>query len=305
MILIGLIPLLWYFLGVDDSDARQRVCEPQRLETFEWEEFKWLYKQQDSTFSTDSIAAYVFIRINADGSRETREVASLHQPWTELLAAEIDTFEVKRDSLLSRIHAPYRLRYTSTTRNKKQQLALQKKGFSKAFISFHNFGLAADGAIYRKGRYLKRGSIYDQYGLKAKALGLFWGGDFVGFPDPGHIQAFLNSATLIQKYPEVALEYEPFKSAYERNYFKKVDIGREELVEDSRDLLNELNQLRENKPCACSQAIPFPVSALDLQLKPFTVTVMVNLKEQYIFIQKGSFGYFYPMGLWKLNTDLR
>ena len=53
--------------------------------------------------------------------------------------------------------------------------------------------------------------IYDQYGYKAKEIGLYWGGDFVGFPDPGHIQAFLNSASLIQKYPEVALEYEPFK----------------------------------------------------------------------------------------------
>jgi sarcosine oxidase delta subunit len=301
MILIGLIPLLWFFLGLDDAEAKQRICEPQHLETVDWDEFRWLYKQQDSTFSKDSVAAYVFIRINPDGKKEIREIRQLHQPWDELLAAEIDSFEVKRDSLLTRIHSPYKLKYTSTTRNKKQQLALQKKGFSKAFISFHNFGLAADGAIYRKGRYLKRGLIYEQYGSKAKELGLFWGGDFVGFPDPGHIQAFLNSASLIQKYPEVALEYEPFKSAYERNYFKKVDIGREELVEDSRDLLKSLNQLRENKPCACSQAIPFPASASELSLKPHSITVVANLQENYIFIQKGSYGYFYQTGRWKLN----
>ncbi|MCX6193409.1 MAG: hypothetical protein NTX34_02785, partial [Cytophagales bacterium] len=109
------------------------------------------------------------------------------------------------------------------------------------------------------------------------------------------------SASLIQKYPAVALEYEPFKNAYERNYFKKVAIGREELVEDSRDLLIEMNKLRENKPCACSQAIPFPSSAADLQLKPNAITVLANLKEKYIFIQKGSFGYFYTTGRWKLN----
>ncbi len=301
MILIGLIPLLWLFFSFGDVDAKPRICEPTKLETLDWEEFKWLYKQQDSTFSGDSVAHYIFIRINQDGSRETREVAALHQPWSDLLASEIDSFEVKRDSLIKRIHPPYRLKYTSTTRNKKQQLALQKKGFSKAFISFHNFGLAADGAIYRKGRYLKRGMIYDQYGYKAKEIGLYWGGDFVGFPDPGHIQAFLNSASLIQKYPDVALEYEPFKNAYERNYFKKVDIGREELVEDSRDLLTELNKLRENKPCACSQAIPFPSSASDLQLKPYTITVLANLRENYIFIQKGSYGYFYSTGRWKLD----
>jgi len=31
------------------------------------------------------------------------------------------------------------------------------------------------------------------------------------------------------------------------------------------------------------------------------MTVLANLKEQYIFIQRGSYGYFYPMGRWKLN----
>jgi hypothetical protein len=298
MILIGLFQLLLLFFA---DTAQERVCEPAKLDALDWDEFKWLYKQQDSTFSGDSIASYIFVRINPDGSQETREMAALHQPWTELLAAEIDSFEVKRDSLLKRIHAPYRLKYTSTTRNKKQQLALQKKGFSKAFISFHNFGLAADGAIARKGRHLRRGTIYDQYGAIAKEIGLYWGGDFVGFPDPGHIQAFLNSAHLIQKYPAVALEYEPFKNAYERNYFKKVDIGREELVEDSRDLLSELNKLRENKPCACSQAIPFPNSAKLLTLKPHSITILANLQENYLFIQKGSFGYFYSAGRWKLR----
>ena len=299
MILIGLFQLLLLFL--ENTGAQARICVPAKLDSLDWDEFKWLYKQQDSTFSGDSVAAYVFIRINPDGTRETREVSELHQPWTDLLASEIDSFEVMRDSLIKRIHAPYRLKYTSTTRNKKQQLALQKKGFSKAFISFHNFGLAAAGAIARKGRHLRRGTIYDQYGKKAKEIGLFWGGDFVGFPDPGHIQAFLNTASLIQKYPEGALEYEPFKNAYERNYFKKVNLGREELVEDSRDLLIELNQLRENKPCACSQAIPFPASASGLQLKPYSITVLANLQENYIFIQKGSYGYFYSAGRWKLD----
>lgn len=299
MILIGLFQLLLLFL--ENTAVKSRICELAKLETLDWEEFKWLYKQQDSTVSQDSIASYVFIRVNADGSQETQVLSELHQPWTDLLAAEIDSFEVKRDSLIKRIHAPFRLKYTSTTRNKKQQLALEKKGFSKAFISFHNFSLAADGAIARKGRHLRHGAIYNQYGAIAKELGLFWGGDFVGFPDPGHIQAFLNSANLIQKHPALALEYEPYKQAYERNYFNKLDQGRADQVEDTRDLLNEMNLLRENKPCACSQAIPYPASAAALPLKPHTITVLANLKEQYVFIQRGSYGYFYPMGRWKLN----
>lgn len=301
MSLVVLIHLFLFFFSPDEPRAKSRICEPHRVDKLDWEEFKWLYKQQDSTVLQDSINKYVFIRVNPDGSQETKELAELHQPWLSLLASEIDSFQIKRDSLLALIRSPYKLKYISNLRGKEEQLALQKKGYSKAYVSFHNFGLAADGSISRKGKLLRRGEFYNQYGAKAKKIGLFWGGDFVGFPDPGHIQAFLNSASLIQKYPEVALEYEPFKNAYERNYFKKVDIGREELVEDSRDLLTELNKLRENKPCACSQAIPFPASATNLQISPNTMTVLANLKEQYIFIQRGSFGYFYPMGRWTLN----
>ena len=301
MILIGLLHLYLFLIGFEEPFAKRRTCEPTKFESLDWDEFKWLYKQQDSTVSQDSISSYIFIRVNSDGTSETRISSELHQPWVYLLSSEIDSFQIKRDSLLTLVRSPHKLKYTSTLRDKEQQLALQKKGYSKAFVSFHNFGLAADGSIARKGKALRGGEIYNQYGAKAKDIGLFWGGDFVGFPDPGHIQAFYNSASLIQKYPAVALEYEPFKNAYERNYFKKVAIGREELVEDSRDLLIEMNKLRENKPCACSQAIPFPSSAANLQLKPYTLTVLANLKENYIFIQKGSFGYFYSTGRWKLD----
>ena len=301
MMLIGLLQLLFFFLGFEEPKAKRRICEPVKLETLDWDEFKWLYKQQDSTVLQDSIISYTFIRVNADGTQETKNFSELHQPWLTLLAAEIDSFQVKRDSLLTLIKSPYKLKYTSNLRDKEEQLALQKKGYSKAFVSFHNFGLAADGSITRSGKLLRRGEIFNQYGAKAKKIGLYWGGDFVGFPDPGHVQAFYNSAKLLRKYPELALEYEPFKVAYERNYFKKADIGQGDQVKDTRDLLNEMNALRENKPCACSKAIPFPSSAADLQINPNSMTVLANLKEQYIFIQRGSYGYFYPMGRWKLN----
>ncbi len=110
MILIGLFQVILFFLSLEEQPAKQRVCETVRLTSIDWEEFKWLYKQQDSTFSTDSIASYVFIRVNADGTKETRQVAQLHQPWEDLLSAEIDSFEIKRDSLKKRIKSPYKLR---------------------------------------------------------------------------------------------------------------------------------------------------------------------------------------------------
>ena len=173
MILIVLFQVILFFLSLEEQPAKQRVCEPVRLSSIDWEEFKWLYKQQDSTVLQDSVSSYIFIRVNSNGTSETRISSELHQPWVYLLSSEIDSFQIKRDSLLTLIRSPYKLKYTSTLRDKEQQLALQKKGYSKAFISFHNFGLAADGAIARKGRHLRRGAIYDQYGAKAKGIGLF------------------------------------------------------------------------------------------------------------------------------------
>ena len=90
MILIGLFPLFWFFFGLYEQDAEHRVCEPMSLNSLDWEEFKWLYKQQDSTYSADSVASYVFIRVNPDGTRETQEIEQLHQPWTELLQRSSD-----------------------------------------------------------------------------------------------------------------------------------------------------------------------------------------------------------------------
>ena len=175
MMLIGLLQLLFFFLGFEEPKAKPRICEPVKLETLDWDEFKWLYKQQDSTVLQDSIISYTFIRVNADGTQETKNFSELHQPWLTLLAAEIDSFQVKRDSLLTLIKSPYKLKYTSNLRDKEEQLALQKKGYSKAFVSFHNFGLAADGSITRSGKLLRRGEIFNQYGAKAKKIGLYWG----------------------------------------------------------------------------------------------------------------------------------
>jgi len=127
-------------------------------------------------------------------TRESRFVNSLleydlNQNWKSLVAPEVQQFRLLKDSLLSLFHPKgYRVRYLQQERDLAKQLRLVAAGRSKTAISLHNFDLAADVGIYRKRRYLRRGILYTQMGDLAKSIGMFWGGDFAGFPDPGHVQ---------------------------------------------------------------------------------------------------------------------
>ena len=91
LILIVLFQVILFFLSLEEQPAKQRVCEPVRLASIDWEEFKWLYKQQDSTVLQDSVSSYIFIRVNSNGTSETRISSELHQPWVYLLSSEIDS----------------------------------------------------------------------------------------------------------------------------------------------------------------------------------------------------------------------
>ena len=47
MILIGLLHLYLFLIGFEEPFAKRRTCEPTKFESLDWDEFKWLYKQQD------------------------------------------------------------------------------------------------------------------------------------------------------------------------------------------------------------------------------------------------------------------
>ena len=149
---------------------------------------------------------------------------------------------------------------------------------------------------------MRRSNLYERLGSMAKDLGAFWGGDFVGFPDVGHIQAFSNGANLVQKFPGLTFEYVRFKEIYEDNYASALARGRVDLVEDTRQLIVELNKNRAQKVCACKQAIPIPNELSAEWFEQFkgvsTGYVYVDQQAGWVYIKNGDSGYFYPLGVY-------
>jgi hypothetical protein len=123
---------------------------------------------------------------------------------------------------------------------------------------------------------------------------MYWGGDFVGFPDPGHIQRFANSAALVAKYPMLAFEFEKYRDNYESIYRK--NAMRLDLVRDTEALLILLNRLKVGKVCACQKAL---LPNLNLPADD-AARLDVNTAENRVFIKPyQSNGYYYSLGRWE------
>jgi hypothetical protein len=130
-------------------------------------------------------------------------------------------------------------------------------------------------------------------GQEAKQLGMYWGGDFVGFPDPGHVQRMVNSAHLVTKFPELAFEFEKFRDHYQAVYRRNAQHL--ELVRDTEALLITLNRLKEGTVCACQYAIMPQESTSQIDF----VGVEVNTRQNWVYIKPPQTnGYFYTLGRW-------
>jgi hypothetical protein len=81
-----------------------------------------------------------------------------------------------------------------------------------------------------------------------------WGGNFVGFIDPGHIQLFRNGAEMVRKYPDLIFEFEPYRPQYNAWMNKMIFAGKEQKANDTKELLIELNNYKKDKPCPCLNA---------------------------------------------------
>lgn len=333
ILFLALILILSSFRNSQTQEEKPiRRCQMRAVDSLRFEDLLWFYQQQDtlSEFANDqnlilgityldSTTVYktfgqIHPSLDSLAQLDLYALRLIHQHseiasfWKKTLQVELDRFSLKKDSL-SKIfpYKPYRMRYVSENRSLAKQVELHKKGKSKIMLSLHNFGLAADVGLYRHKKYVRRGDIYQRLGLKAKDIGLFWGGDFVGFPDPGHIQAFQNSANLIRQFPVLAFEFEKYKVQYENTYLQQVAKGKAILVEDTKSLLENLNTLRQDKTCLCAKAImPTQNKALEPMISKFISTsqavVFVNLLEQWAYIQKGQTGYFFNLGTWKLAS---
>ena len=321
---IGLFLILSFYgfavFGVQELDSLQLNCQKKRIKSFNFEDLQWMFRERVPIENQFEIPVQLDFFIQ-DASGLQSKIYSLGAAaenkenlfafsnmtddpllvWGNTIAQEIEDFKTLKDSL-AKVFNPrgYRLKFLQSERGLARQMDLLNRGRSKTALSFHNFNLAVDVGIYRRGRYLRRSTLYAKIGSLAKDLGAFWGGDFVGFPDFGHIQAFSNGADLMRKFPELAFEYIRFKQLYELNYQGALARGQGDLVEDTRQLILELNKNRVQKVCACSQAIPIPNELSAEWFEQFkgmsTGYVFANQQAGWVYIKSGDSGYFYPLG---------
>ncbi|MEY2792158.1 MAG: hypothetical protein RJA76_150 [Bacteroidota bacterium] len=227
----------------------------------------------------------------------------LHAFWDFYLDSTHLKFKVLSDSLLGIFpKKPYRMKFVSEYRSLERQEHLLKMGRSKLPISLHNFGFALDVGIYRGRKYLKRGNIYSKMGVKAKEIGLFWGGDFVGFPDPGHIQYFSNSAQFIQQFPWIGFEFLKYQPMFESNYESAVEMGKMNFFQDTNDLIQILKTTFPELKYLSKYAISLPENSdlrnwIQREKKDNTLSIIYHPIEQWVYIQKGLQGY-----TWKVSN---
>lgn len=176
----------------------------------------------------------------------------LYNRWEKLLSEERINFLSKRDSIYQTMKE---LKGSVKIISDLRSMAIQQKylGTNKTAspISMHNFGFAADFAVIRNNRISNNLSLYYPLDNLTAQYGITWGGNFVGFIDPGHIQLFKNGAEMLRKYPDLIFEFEPFRPQYNIWMNKMINWGKEEKANDTKELLVELNKFKKEKPCAC------------------------------------------------------
>lgn len=302
---VGLLLLPWFSQA--QVDSTQIFCRAQPVSSLGILDLLAMYRQRDTLQShgasgplrlqinglelmpTDSIASRYVASLNAD-------YPALDSLWFSYLRADVQAFAAQKDSLMLHLRSKgWSARYVQAIRNLKRQQQLKATGRSQVLLSFHNFNLAADVGIYSRGRYLRRSPRYTQMGQEAKLLGLYWGGDFVGFPDPGHVQRFANSAALVRQYPLLAFEFEKYRDHYARIYA----TGRTESVQDTKELLVTLNRLKLGRICACQVARIPPQN----QLHTEAASVLADSRAGWVYLQpRGENGYYYDLGRWEFAS---
>lgn len=186
--------------------------------------------------------------------------------YTSLLQELRNQFLAKRDSMMQsylRQYPKYKLRIQSDLRGSRNQQRHLTMGKSVSPLSQHNFGLASDIAILYKGRQLQNISFYKTFlGDIGGQYGLTWGGTFLGFIDPNHVQLFKKSSEMLEQVPELRLEYEPYLRYFKNRVHRMTAAGKAEKIEDTKALLTVLHKLHQGKPCVCDTLPECPTPTL-------------------------------------------
>jgi peptidoglycan L-alanyl-D-glutamate endopeptidase CwlK len=234
----------------------------------------------------------------------------LYNRWEKLLSEERMSFLSKRDS----IHQVMKeLNGSVKIISDLRSMAIQQKylGTNKTAspISMHNFGFAADFAVIRNNRISNNLSLYNPLDNLTAHYGMTWGGNFIGFIDPGHIQLFKNGAEMLRKYPDLIFEFEPYRPQYNTWMTKMINWGKEEKANDTKELLVELNKFKKEKPCPClNLTAPIPYDLLgkiDNQLNKLgyqqdtDILLVGDLASQTVILHTKNGIISYPLGRWK------
>ncbi|MFT4032388.1 MAG: M15 family metallopeptidase [Siphonobacter sp.] len=214
----------------------------------------------------------------------------LYDRWAWLLDSTRNQFIVRRDSLVDSLQhklETYEVRIISDLRNADLQTKLLKRGNSMAPISFHQLGLAADIGIFKKGRLVRNAGPYDTIGELTPNWNLYWGGNFVGFIDPPHFQAYPNAAAFLKNFPALRMEFEPFYDYYIQRVKQKIAANKEEQVEDTKALLRVLNDFRTQMPCPCQLTSPNSTTP-PKTLGPDDVLLAGDLQKQTLSVWRGN-----------------
>lgn len=234
----------------------------------------------------------------------------LYNRWEKLLSEERMLFLSKRDSILQvmkDLNGPVKI--ISDLRS----MAIQQKylGTNKTAspISMHNFGFAADFAVVRKNKVSNNLSLYQPLNNLTAQYGMTWGGNFIGFIDPGHVQLFKNGAELLRKYPDLIFEFEPYRPQYNTWMNKMINWGKEDKANDTKELLVELNKFKKEKPCSCldlTANIPYGLlEKIENQVKEIgyqqnlDVLLVGDLASQTVMLITKNGIISYPLGRWK------
>lgn len=236
----------------------------------------------------------------------------LYNRWENLLVEERKTFLSKRDSILSIMKEKHSsIKITSDLRSTSHQLRYLGANKTATPVSMHNFGLAADFAIYTRRRRISNNlSFYRPLDSLTSNFGLTWGGNFIGFVDVGHIQLFKNGADLLRKYPDLAFEFEPYRIQYNAWMTKMITLGKEEKAGDTKELLQELNKLKKNQACQClSKPINPPTTLIENIQKKLAnlddyqsqsdILLVGDLSSQTATLITSKSKIAYPLGVWK------
>ncbi len=230
--------------------------------------------------------------------------------WEKLLGNDRAVFLSKRDSIhqiMKDLNGSVRI--ISDLRSMANQQKYLGSNKTASPISMHNFGFAADFAVMRNNKISNNLSYYRPLNNLTAQNGMTWGGNFVGFVDPGHIQYFKNGAEMLRKYPDLIFEFEPYRPQYNTWMNKMIGWGKEAKAGDTKELLIELNKYKKEKPCPCLNAsVKVPqnlISKAQNQSKPLGYQVNTDLflvgdlASQTVSLVTINGTISYPLGRWK------